>query len=113
MTKTLDGAERSHRLDVHSYAGVWRFDPERSSVRFQVGFSYEGYDPPDGGGDIARRLQRDPPNTWRRPRLRSGPAAPRWVWLADHVGDVRPRRRHAGAFPTANPPTPEPVLPGA
>jgi hypothetical protein len=113
MTKTLDGAERSHRLDVDSYAGVWRFDPERSSVQFQVGFPCEGYDPPDGGGDIARRLQRDPPNTWRRPRLRSGPAAPRRVWLVGHVGDLRPRRRHAGAFPTANPPTPEPVLPGA
>jgi hypothetical protein len=61
MTKTLDEAERSHRLDVDSYAGVWRFDPERSSVRFQVGFSCEGYDPPDGGGDIARRHQAIPP----------------------------------------------------
>jgi hypothetical protein len=113
MTKTLDGAERSHRLDVDSYAGVWRFDPERSSVRFQVGFSCEGYDPPDGGGDIARRHQRNPPNTWRRPRLRSG------LLLLDGFGlriTSATFDRSAAAqepFPTATPPTPEPVLPGA
>jgi hypothetical protein len=97
MTKTLDGAERSHRLDVDSYAGVWRFDPERSSVRFQWG-SCEGYDPPDGGGDRSSPSTRSPQHLGRRPRLRGGPAAPRWVWLADHVGDVRPLRRHAGAL---------------
>lgn len=48
MARTLDGTERTVRLDDGCCAGVWRFDPELSSVRFRVGFLW-GLMPIRGG----------------------------------------------------------------